>query len=202
MRPGKAAVCQVGQNAQVHTTACQVFDFWSEELEHRVDQVSAHGILHIDDQVNDQHRSNRGFGKEAGLNIAWTAAIFSQVGVKIGDILEQFLFMCQHCLSSSLDVWQVEHLQLTDHLLGGHAGFKTTAGSGEPGHERDSSDHRGLFNYHGYEDFTSVDDEVLSDSERQAIETDHVLDHGIRAFKVQPTIFQVGLQIFRSNIRT
>ena len=198
--PGEAAVCQVGEDTQVHPTAGEVLNFWREELEHGVNQVSAHGVLHVDDQVDDQHRSNRGFGKEAGLHVARTAAIVAQAGVKIGDILQQFVFMCQHCLSSSLNVWQIEQLQLTDHLLGGHAGLKTTTVFGEPGHEGDTSDHRRLFNYHGYKDLMSIDDEVLSDSQRQAVEPHHVFDHCVGAFKVEPTVSLISLEIFWGNI--
>ena len=112
--------------------------------------------------------------------------------MKIGNCLEQLVFMRLYFIGGCLRVEQVEHLQLTDHLLGGHAGFETAAGFGEFCHEGDAGDYGGLFDHHGDEDFAPIDHEILGDTLRQTIESDHVFDHGVGGFYIQPAVFLIG----------
>ncbi len=132
----------------MHAPPGQLINFWRQEFEHRIDDVCAHGVLHIHNQVDDEHRSHLSFRQDAGLQIEHSPAIFLDVGVKSGNRCQQFIFVRQHLVCGCLRVRQIKHLQLADHLLGGHAGFKTTAGSGKFCHEGNSGDHRRLFDHH------------------------------------------------------
>src|SRR5690606_20868722 len=53
------AVCEIGQDAQAHPATAQRLDLRGEVLAHGVDRVGAHGVSHVDEEVDHEHIAHR-----------------------------------------------------------------------------------------------------------------------------------------------
>ena len=112
---GQAQIRQIGENAQSHIAACHAFDKRGDGFRHGVDGIGAHGITDIHQQMQYQHRADRGAFKQMDFDILAAAAQFDQHCIARIGRSDNLLLMGQQPCTRAMNIGQVEHLYLGAH---------------------------------------------------------------------------------------
>ena len=186
MRAHERAVGEIRQDAQEYLAAGDRLDERRDALAHAVDEIRAHRVARVDEQMDDEHlfRARRQRVNEQ-LDVARAATARHHVRVQaVGEIDDLLLALAQGLLRL-LHVRQIHDLDLTDQNRIGRFGFETAAGTDQLGGRTQRRDDRRLLDDHRHDVVLVVDDEVHAEPERHAHHADDVLDHLVGGVEIE-----------------
>src|SRR5512143_811522 len=99
--------------------------------------------------MDDEERSDGRFVDDAHFQIPCAAAEFLENGVYCIGFGKEFIFMLQNGKLCQMDVDEIEHLHLPDHVWLCGGGLESAAGAGELCHKGSACYYRRLFQRHG-----------------------------------------------------
>ena len=163
---GQPSLGQVGEDAQPDPPAGDFLDEGGQGLAGGVDRVGPHRVPAVVDQMDHQHRPGGGLRQRAHLQVARAAPQPPDDRVHLVGAGQDPLLGRHHRRPRCLQIVQVQHLDLADHLRGGRFGAEPPASAGQFGGEGGPGDHRRLLDRHRHQDVPTVDPEVERDPQR------------------------------------
>jgi hypothetical protein len=129
--------------------------------------------------VQHEERPDGGFLDQAHLQIARAAAQLEQQRIDLVRFRQQALALGFQGGFSLLQVGDIQHLHLPDHLGSSCGSSESAAGARQARHEGSGRHHRGFFDHHRHGHFPPIDEEMLRHAQWQGVRAHHVLDHVI-----------------------
>ena len=128
LRAHERAVGEVRQDAQEHLAARDRLDERRDALAHAVDEIRAHRVARVDEQVHDEHLLGaRRQRMDEQLDVAGAAAARHHVRVQaVGEVDDLLLALAQRLLRL-LHVGQIHDLNLADQNRVRRFGLETAA---------------------------------------------------------------------------
>ena len=167
-RPDQRPVGQIGQDPQEYPSTGDGLDQAGHTFAHAVDDIGAHGIAGIHEQVHDEHVALRAFRVPAlrrpmvkDLDVPGTTAPGNHLGVQAVGQVDDLVLALKQGLPGERHIGHVDNLHLADEKRVGDLGHVAAGQPGGPGRSRQPRDHR------------------------QAEYADHVLDHLVRQVELQ-----------------
>jgi hypothetical protein len=179
-----ALVAEVGENAQPQGAAAQLEQARRDAFGHGVDQVRAHRVAAVYEQVHHQH---------AVAEIAWlqpahaAAALDQPRHARVAD-RAQLAFVPAHAVARSRGVGHLVELHLRDH--DGRIGLALEAAAFADHLRRVArgGDHRRFLDHHRHDVVDVVDLDVERERERERERADHVLDDLVRGRRLETAV--------------
>ena len=171
-------VGEIGEDAQPHPAAGDALDQRRDALAHGVDQVGAHRVLGIDDQVHDRVRlsADRQQSHFEVLRASPSRLHRRMQAVRHG---EDRVLLPEDRRLGSLGVGKLGDLHLADHARRVGVRLEPAALADDLRGERYRRDHGSLLHRHGDQDVLAVDEEVEADADGEPEHADRVLDHRV-----------------------
>ena len=186
------AIGEVGEDAQEDLAAGDGFHEARHAFAHAVDDVRAHGVAGVHQQVQHHHVAQGPFRVAAlrrtvaeDLDAASAAASGDHLRMQAVGEVEDFLLAPEQRPPRPLGIGHVDDLHLADEHRIGDLG---AIAAGKPRRARragQAGDDGRLLDAQGHHVVAPVDEEVQADAERQAEDADHVLDHLVRDLALQ-----------------
>ena len=164
-------------------------------LKRGVDRIGTHRVTHVQNKMHHKKAANRGLFDNASLDITRATTTLNQSWGILIDERQKFSLVFLQQSQCRIGFRQIQNLKLTNHLLAGHTGFKTTRSLRQFCHKRSPGYNRWLFNHHRHQNGLTIDHKVLGDANWQAIHANRVFNHCIRCVRLQSTFGRIGLQI-------
>jgi hypothetical protein len=176
-RAHHGAVGEVGKNAQEDTAAGHRFHQRGNAFAHGVDQIGAHCVARVDQQVHHQHVAAFGASMHVHFQILRATTTGHHLRMQTVGEIEQLVLTLQQRRLGVRQMRHVDDLHLTDqnrlralHLEAARAAHDL-GGRRQRGHDRRLLDHQ------RHDIVASVDEEVKTQADRQTHHADDVLDH-------------------------
>jgi hypothetical protein len=194
-RADQCTVGQIGHDAEEHAAPGHLLDQRGHSFAHGVDQVGAHGVAGVHQQVDDEHLGEVSPARvQDHLEVGRSAAACHQPGMEAVGQVEYLLLALQQVLARAARVRHVDDLDLADQDGLGAPGPESAGGTYSLGREVERGYHRGLLDAQGHHVVLAVDQEVERQAEREPHHSDHVLDHGVGVGQgEQPVAAEEGL---------
>src|SRR5699024_3619782 len=170
----------IGQNAQENLAMGEFFDQRADTFAHGVDQVGAHGVAAVHDQMHDQHVAMFGGGAvHDHFDIARATTTGHHLRMQaVRQVQNFFLFLQNHLLGASR-VRYVDDLDLPDQHGPVGNGSEATGLTDHFGRRRYGGDDRRFLDHHGNQVVPAVDGKVEAQPHGQAEGADHVFNQPI-----------------------
>ena len=178
---GKSVSSEVGEDAQINFSACDLLYVRCDRFCHGVDRVRAHRVADIDQQVKDDHRACLGLDN-SHVEVMEAASEFHENRVLIvADLLDIFL-MLQNSALGEFRCRHIHDLHLRDHDRSREGGGETAGHTGHLGRVGSCCNDGRLLCDHGDDHVLAVDDKVKCHTHRKRVGSDDVLNHLVRKF--------------------
>ncbi len=178
MRASEGAVGQVRQDPQEHFAARDRLDQRRDALAHAVDEVRAHRVARVDEQMHHEHLlAPRRQRMHEELDVPRTAAARDHVRVEAVREVDDLAAAIAEPPLRSLHVGEVHDLDLADQDRVRRLGAETAVRADQLARRAERRDDRRLLDDHRHDVLLVVDHQVHAETERQAHHADHVLDH-------------------------
>jgi len=182
----QAAVCQVGQDAQVHPPATDLLHRGGQPFRSGIDGIGTHGVPYIINEVKNQEGTHRGFLDQAHFQVHRTAAQPGKHGVHPGNLCQQGILLRQQTQARGCRVGQFHNLHLPNHVRLIRTGSEAAACFCQLCHEGCPGNHRRLLQHHWHQYLPAIHHKVAGDSQGQGINPHHVFNHVIRLGRGKP----------------
>ena len=159
-------VGEIGEDAQPHPAAGDALDQRRDALAHGVDQVGAHGVLGVDDQVHDRVRLGPD-RQQAHFDVLRASASRLHRGMQAVRHRQDRVLLPEDRRFGSLGVGKLGDLHLADHARRVGVRLEPATLADDLRGERHCRDHGSLLHRHGDQDVLAVDEEVEANAERQ-----------------------------------
>ncbi len=184
--PGQRPVGQVGKNAQEDVALGDGFDQRGHAFAHAVDEVGAHGVAGIHEQVHHQHLAGHARHRvTAYFNVHRTAAAGHHARVQAVGESQYFLALRQDCADRQIHVRDLDDLDLADEDWRRGGGLIAATAARQLGRGAQRRDDRRFLHHQWHHVVAAVDEKIQPQPDRQAEYADDVLDHLVGAVDVQ-----------------
>ena len=199
-RAGQTQIGEVGQDPQPDPPARDALDQRRHAFAHGVDQVRAHRVLRVHDQVHDGVRLGP-HRDQAHYQVLGAAAARLHGGVERVRRGEDCVLFAQDGRLGHVRVRELGDLHLADHARLVGVGGETSAFPRDLRRQRHRRDHRRLLHGHRDQHVLTVDEEVEPDAHGQTKDPDRVLDHRVRVRQRQGCALAQAFQLVARQLQ-
>ncbi len=177
---------EVGKDAQKHLATGDAFNQAGDALAHGVDQVGAHGVTGVHQQMDHQHVLAGGRRlMQMHLDVLGAAAAGDHVRMQAVGQVDDFAAALLDLVLCLGRVWHINDLDLADEQLFRALHPETTRAHGLLGCRADGGDNGRFFHRHRHQVGLVVDNKVQPHAHGYSEHADDILDHLVGSFRTQ-----------------
>ena len=165
-----------------------------------VDEVRAHRVTAVDDDVDDDHLV-LGLAERADLEVARSAAARAEAGDGAVGLRQDLVLRSEDGARGALCILHVRELHLADHQRLVHLGAEAARGADHLRGVRRRGDDARLLDDHGDDVILAVDAHVQRDAVRQTVGAEDVLDELVRGLGLEASAVERASDLVRLYAR-
>ena len=195
-----ALVAEVREDAQADAPLREAREAIGDRLGDRVDEVRAHRVAAVDDDVNDDHLVF-GLAEGADLEVARSAAARAEARNGAVGLREDLVLGGEDGARRAPRVLHVRELHLADHQRRVDLGAEAAAGADHLRGVRGGGDDARLLDDHRDDVVLVVDAHVERDAVGQAVRAEDVLDELVRGLGLEASAVERARDLVRLDAR-